>query len=176
MSPAPKEIRTRLINLDTGDGIILQYEPPEITGAVRVAYGGEPALAQPHDPMIYTNTSSETFPITMRWERIPLASLLGITPDEASDRIDKARNFVRSLAASSIQTENTLGGSTPLLFLEVPGVLSVYCKLENIDWTVRKRDPQTGRIMSLEMRVTFKEAPEYWYSSEELNVLGYKRT
>jgi len=176
----PTESRTKIWNVNEDDptqskGIVLHYEPESFSGGVRAAYGGERALAEPRSPMIYGGTDSETFSFTIRYERIPLQSKRKITADEASDIIDKARAFIRSLAAPGIRPAGILGGQTPLVFLEVPGVFTVYCRLESIDWDVTRRNPTSGRIDSLTMRTTWKEDPQYWYSAEELEELGYQR-
>lgn len=169
------EYRTKIYNLDADKGILLQYEPPNLTGNVRANMGGEPGLAQPHSQMVYGNTDSEVFPIEMRWERIPLQSFKGISPDAAADIIDKHRAFIRSLIVPNLRPAGVTGGDLPLLFVEVPGVYAVYCQMASIDWDVMRRDPTTGRIVSLKMRCSFREKPQYWYSQQEIEVLGYNR-
>lgn len=156
-------------------GIILMYEPASLKGQVRANFGGEPGLAQPHSQLVYGNTDSEEFQLDLRWERIPLQAYRNISPDAASDVIDKHRSFVRSLIVPNMRPANITGGDLPLLFIEVPGVYGIYCNMVSIDWDVPRRDPQTGRIVSLTMRCSFREKPQYWYSQQEIEVIGYNR-
>lgn len=171
----PKEVRTTITNVDTGDHITLQFEPEMVAGSVAANYNSDPAIGGTHENMKFAHTSNETFSIEMRWNRIIITALRGWTTDRADKMIEDHRAFIRSLANPINISEDIIGGDTPLVNIHVPGVYNVMCRMTNIDWEVPKRDPANGNIMELTMRCTFKEDPVYRYSSDDIFNAGYDR-
>jgi len=176
MSDVPTQVRSTVLNLDSGKGIYFQYEPPNIGGAASANYNSDPALGGTHENATFSHTSNETFNLELRWNRITLTALTGKTTEEGSAVIDQARAFIRSLLNPVRLAVEVAGGDTPLLFLSVPGVLAVYARLRSIDWEVPRRDPATGQIMELTMRCTFAEEPQYRYTADDIAEVGYNRS
>ena len=171
----PSEVRTVITNVDTGDHITLQFEPQVITSSVAANYNSDPAIGGTHENMMFSHTSNETFSLELRWNRIIQTALRGWTTERADKMIEDHQAFIRSLVSPISIAEDIIGGDTPLVNVNVPGVCNVMCKLINIDREVPRRDPQTGSIMELTMRCTFKEDPRYRYSSDDIFNAGYKR-
>lgn len=171
----PKGVRTSIVNLDTGDQIYLQFEPAVLSGAVSANYNSDPAIGGTHENMMFSHTSNETFALEMRWHRVMLTALTGKSTDRADKIIENHRAFIRALLSPIGITEDIIGGEAPLVNINVPGVFNVMARLINIDWDVPRRDPQTGSIMELTMRCTFKEDPKYRYSSADIFNAGYER-
>lgn len=175
MSDVPKQVRTTIANVETGKGIYLQYEPAVLTGNVSATYNSDPALGGTHENLMFSHTGNETFSIEMRWNRIQLSSLTGRSTDESSNNIEDARAFLRSLLNPFEIESDVVGGTSPLCLIHCPGVFNVFARLVSIDWEVPRRDPATGQIMELTMRCTFREDPQYRYSSNDIYWFGYER-
>ena len=175
MTDVPTQVRTTITNLDNGRRIFLQYEPEVLSGNVSAAYNSDPALGGSHENLMFSHTSNENFPIVMRWNRIQLSALTGKTTDECSKIIEDHRAFIRSLLNPVSLAIDVVGGDTPLCNIHCPGVFNVFAKLQTIDWEVPKRDPATGQIMALVMRCTFREDPQYRWTSEDIFDAGYER-
>lgn len=171
----PSEVRSVITNVDTGNHITLQFEPQVVSGTVAANYSSDPAIGGTHENLKFSHTTNETFSLELRWNRIILTTVKGWTKNRADKMIDDHRAFIRSLTSPSSISENVVGGDTPLVNIVVPGVYNVMCRLTNIDWEVPRRDPNDGNIMELTMRCTFKEDPQYRYSSEDIFNAGYSR-
>ncbi|MCP4568963.1 MAG: hypothetical protein GY841_15415 [FCB group bacterium] len=175
MTDVPTEVRTTILNVDTGKGIMLQYEPEVISGSVQAQYNADPSLSGTHENMKFSHTANETFELEMRWNRIHLSALTGKTTDECDRIISDARSFVRSLLQPSRLVLDVVGGETPLLIVKCPGVFEVYARMMNIGWDAMTRDPKNGSPLQLVMRGTFKEDPQYRYHSDDIIDIGYER-
>lgn len=171
----PKEVRTVITNVDTGDHIVLQFEPQILTWSVSANYNSDPAIGGTHENIKFSHTSNETFSLELRWNRVILTAIKGWTTSRADKMIEDHRAFIRSLTAPISISENVVGGEAPLVNIVVPGVYNVMCRLTNIDGEVSRRDPQNGNIMELTMRCTFKEDQRYRFSSEDIFNAGYNR-
>jgi hypothetical protein len=171
----PQAPRSSLANMDTLKGIVFPFEPTLWRGGVRVNYNDVPAIGAPHAYRDYQHTSNETFEAEFTWHRVVLAfaGKKKVTLDEASDAIDRHRRFLRSCTVVGETSPGELGGKPPLLWLNVPGVMSVYCRIDNIDWQVPKRSPKDGRIVIYTARISFTEEPQYRVNSEDIINDGY---
>ncbi len=172
----PTEVKSVILNLDTGRSITLQYEPTVISGNVQAQYNSDPALSGTHENLKFSHTGNETFELDMRWNRIHMTALTGMTTDDADLVIKNARAFIRSLTNPFRLIQAVVGGEPPLLLVRCPGVLEVHARLTSIDWDVMKRDPKNGRPLTLTMRCTFKEDPQYRYHADDIVDVGYERT
>ncbi len=171
----PTQIRTTITNLGNGDRIYLQYEPETLTGSVSATYNSDPALGGTHENLMFSHTTNENFSFDLRWNRIQLTALTGKSTDEASRIIETHRAFIRSLVNPEPLVLDVVGGEPPLLNISCPGVFEVYARLLSIDWETARRDPSTGQMLELVMRCTFREDPQYRYTSEDIFDAGYER-
>ena len=176
MSDVPTEVKSVILNLDTGKSITLQYEPEVITGNVQAQYNSDPALSGTHENLKFSHTGNETFEMEMRWNRIHMTALTGMTTDEADLVIKHARSFIRSLVNPVRFIQAFIGGEPPLLLVRCPGVFDVYARLMSIEWDVMTRDPKNGSPLKLTMRCAFKEDPQYRFHSADVVDVGYERT
>jgi len=176
MTDVPTDVRTTIVNVDTGKGLFLQYEPETLTGNVAATYNSDPALGGTHENLMFSHTGNENFSIGMRWNRIMLTAITGKSTDEASKIIDDARAFIRALLNPAKLVIEVVGGEPPLVNITCPGVFDVYARLTTIDWEVPRRDPATGQIMELSMGCTFREDPQYRYTYDDIIDIGYERS
>ncbi len=177
MPPQSKGIRSTLVNVDSADGIYMMYEVPELQGQARAVWESEPELGAPHVKPVFSHTANETWQVEFRYERIALThdNPNRLSTDQASQAIDHAWAFLRSCLTPNRLDKGYGGGSPPLLQFHVPGVLTLFCRMESINWQVKMRDPQTGQLMRLICTCGFKEDPQYRATSEDILREGYHR-
>lgn len=177
MTDVPTDIRSSIADVDDGTGIILMFEPEVIKGRARAVYGGDPEIGAPFVEPIFSYTENEKFSLDIIYNRIILAhggpSLK--TDDDASAAIERSRNWIRSKLQPRRVPPGVVGGNPPLLAVMVPGVMACYCRLDDIEWEVTRRDRKTGRIMDMTARCNFTEDPSYRWAAEDLIEVGYDR-
>jgi len=173
----PSSTRSSLANMETMQGIIFPFEPEVWRGNVKVNYNEVAPIGGAHAYLDFQHTSNERFSAEFRWERLLLAfaGAQRQSMDDAADKIDKHRAFLKSCTVPGELPDGSVTGETPLLFLDVPGVLAVYCVMESLDWEIPRRAERDRRIMTYRARVTFIEKPQYRYTTQSLLEAGYNR-
>jgi hypothetical protein len=178
MPENPYNLSSSLANMDTMKGIIFPFEPRVWRGGIRVNYQKTPPIGGAGTFNDYSHTDNETFEAQFEWHRMLLAfgpKSKNKSMDEAADTIDRHMAFLASCTVPGERTPGQIGGDPPLLYLDVPGLLSVYCRIENLQWEVPRRSENDHRTMIYTAKVNFFEEPQYRHTSEYLLEHGYMR-
>lgn len=155
--------RVVLMNTDTTEELVCQYNPEEVKEKLAIDFNDPEVLGLSHSPEQYKRTQNHNVKLDFWWD--------ALAGEGSPERLDDARRFILSLAYARRGASDVLtGGPSRALFLW-PALFALTVSIRSIE-TEMKRFNVAGQATLLKAAIEFQESRRRRLFSEDVRAKG----
>lgn len=166
MADDPRPPRVTLTAVETGDYITAQFNPEEVSEKIQVLYSELEVMGLSHRPQQYQGTSNTVLAFELGFDRLSV---------DGGDKIDRAKNFLRSLCYPRRAAQDVLGGGPSRVLLSWPNLYSLTCRVWTLDLNFKKFN-STMRDTLFTCKMEIREARDVRLYAEDVLSQGTLRS
>lgn len=184
------DTRGWLRNLATQEDFSFWFRPQPVKQALRAHYDSMAVVGMSHEYQTYSHTGSDGFSFEVYVNRLLLVKA-GAQAADAQNRqrgagnleggqsdlqaysamMEDGRRFLQALLYAPAGVTGVIGGSPPPCILVLPGVCTMRCRLQSLDFEFTDVDVE-GFLKEFTASVSFQEAPMGRITMEDVRANG----
>lgn len=134
---AKRPPRVTFSNVETARDCTAQFNPEEVRERIKVNYKDLEVLGLSHKPSQYLNTDNWSSSFTLGFDAL----------SQYEGSVAHARLFLMSLCYPRRTAQTVAGGAPPRVLFSWPNLLSVTCKIDELDFTHKRFNSRMQSVL-----------------------------